>query len=104
MRQLLEAAFGEDRPFVDVYDGDTPKARLLPAPPPALILSLEPQYTGVSSAAAANHIRTTFLCLCINKGGCSSACAEAAAETMRHCCPPLPSSCPDNRAMYRLFC
>jgi Rad3-related DNA helicase len=25
MRQLLEAAFGDDRPFVDVYDGDTPK-------------------------------------------------------------------------------
>ena len=32
MQQLLEAAFGDDRPFVDVYDGDTPKVR----PPPPL--------------------------------------------------------------------
>ncbi len=25
MRELVQAAFGDDRPFVDVYDGDTPK-------------------------------------------------------------------------------
>lgn len=35
MRQLLEAAFGEDRPFVDVYDGDTPKVRPPPVSPAA---------------------------------------------------------------------
>lgn len=39
MRELLEAAFGEDRPFVDVYDGDTPKVQQYSAQPFVVVRS-----------------------------------------------------------------
>ena len=60
MRQLMEAAFGEDRPFVDVYDGDTPKARPPPMPPHVILYVAYPMYEHRSVspelAPAATHI------------------------------------------------
>ncbi len=43
MRQLVEAAFGEDRPFVDVFDGDTPQVG---RPPICLTCPLHPKFHG----------------------------------------------------------
>jgi hypothetical protein len=62
MRQLMEAAFGEDRPFVDVYDGDTPKVRQPPTQPNVILCVVYLMYEHLSVspklASAATHILT----------------------------------------------